>query len=103
MDLLAHPSITFQDGDAQMVQAASTNLSGAHGQYIENIHLEPYSSEEDFFIRLYPAYHQRLFGGAVSFLERTSGPHSSADDTMIFIRSVVIQRPRSAPDLCQLP
>ena len=76
-----------EDGDANLIQAASTTLSGAHGQYIENVHLESYTSDEDFFSRLYPIYHERLLGGATRFLKKT-GELSSSDETMVFVRCV---------------
>lgn len=77
----------LQDGDANLVQAASTTLSGAHGQYIENVHLGPYTSDDDFLSRLYPIYCERLLGGAARFLEQTGGL-SSSHETMVFVRYV---------------
>ncbi|KAF8312120.1 Arginase/deacetylase [Clavulina sp. PMI_390] len=81
-DILSFPC---EDGDAALVQAASTTLSGAHGQYIENVHLERYSSEDDFFSRLYPVYQERLIGGAARFLASTEQFSSSPEETMIFV------------------
>ena len=62
---------------------------GAHGQYVENVHLEPYASDEDFFNRLYPSYKERLLGGASRFLSAAADATSSQDDTMVFIRSEI--------------
>ena len=66
----------------ELVQAASVSIHGQHGQYIENIHLEPYSSEEEFWDVLYRGAYSRLFKKAQHFLESTS---SGADDAMVFI------------------
>ena len=76
----------MQDGDAALVQAASTTLSGAHDQYIENIHLEPYDSDADFFERLYDKYRDRLLGGAREFLQKTSLSAESDGETIVLIR-----------------
>lgn len=67
-----------------MVQAASTSIHGPHGQYIENIHLERYSSEAQFWEVLYPRYLTLLYR-ARNFLDETGGP---GDDVIIFVRSV---------------
>jgi histone deacetylase HOS3 len=76
-----------QDGDPALIQAASTSLSGAHDQYLENVHLEPFASEEVFFQRLYPLYKERLLGGARRFLQQTATPNAfGPDETLIFIR-----------------
>lgn len=48
----------------------------------ENIHLSPYSSEEDFYTRCYPRYLQ-LLTKAKAFLESTA---AEAGKTMVFIR-----------------
>ena len=39
-----------------LVQAASVSIHGAHGQYIENVHLEEYDDEEHFHSKLYAKY-----------------------------------------------
>ena len=67
-----------------MVQAASTSIHGPHGQYIENIHLERYNSEAQFWEVLYPRYLTLLYR-ARNFLDETGGP---GDDVIIFVRSV---------------
>lgn len=51
----------------------------------ENIHLQPYSSEEDFYERIYPKY-LALLDKAKSFMDETG---AEADRTMILIRYVV--------------
>ncbi|KDQ15129.1 hypothetical protein BOTBODRAFT_109192 [Botryobasidium botryosum FD-172 SS1] len=62
-------SFPCEDGDAELVQAASTSLHNAHGQFIENVHIEPYESEEDFYARFYDKYKARLLGKAKAFLD----------------------------------
>ena len=70
-----------------MVQAASVTIHGPHGQHIENVHLQPYDSDDDFWERLYPRYHSQLFQKAETFLGNTV-----EDDVMIFIRLVGFSR-----------
>ena len=76
--------MTVQDGKVELVQAASVSIHNAHGQYIENIHLEPYSSEEQFWEVLYNHKYRRLLKKAAGFLSDTGGP---GDDVLVFIRS----------------
>ena len=82
--LTSEYSWTVQDGKAGLVQAASVSIHNAHGQHIENIHLEPYSSEEQFWEVLYNHKYRRLLKKAVEFLTETGGP---GDDVLVFIRS----------------
>jgi histone deacetylase HOS3 len=72
-----------QDGKPELVQAASVSIHGPHGQYIENIHLEKYSSTEDFFDRLYEGPYKKLLTKAEQFIKNTGGPNN---DTLVFIR-----------------
>jgi hypothetical protein len=65
------------------VQAASVSIHGHHGQHIENVHLLPYESEEDFFKRLYDGPYSRLLGKAQEFVENTG---TAQDDVLVFIR-----------------
>lgn len=51
-DIYSYPC---EDGDLELVKDASLSLA-AHGQYIENIHLQPYSDEADFYAQIYPKY-----------------------------------------------
>ena len=67
----------------ELVQAASTSIHGAHGQHIENIHLEPYTSEDDFWTRLYPKY-TKLLSKAEAFVQGTN-----ANEVLVFIRWVI--------------
>lgn len=64
-----------------MVQAASVSLYGAHGQHIENIHLQQYGSEEYFWTDLYPRKYSKLLERAESFAKETNG-----EDVLVFIR-----------------
>lgn len=56
------------------------NLAG-HGQYIQNIHLQPYASEEDFYERIYPLY-LALLEKALVFMKETD---ADPERTMLFI------------------
>ena len=67
------------------VQAASTSIHGAHGQHIENIHLQTYNSESYFWDVLYKERYSVLLKRASQFLDSTGGP---GDDIMVFIRCV---------------
>jgi histone deacetylase HOS3 len=64
-DILSFPC---EDGDYNLVRDASVSLAGAHGQFIENMHLQPYTSHEEFWDELYPRYHN-LFDKAAQFLK----------------------------------
>ncbi|PVF97145.1 Arginase/deacetylase [Serendipita vermifera] len=64
-DILSFPC---EDGDPNLVRDASISISGAHGQFIENVHLQTYTSHEDFWTRLYPQY-RKLFAKAKQFLQ----------------------------------
>ncbi|KAG9085867.1 hypothetical protein FS749_004052 [Ceratobasidium sp. UAMH 11750] len=85
-DILSYPC---EDGDPALTMAASVSL-GAHGQYIENVHLQEWTDEEDFFGRLYgdpkgevgDGYATRLFRRAREFLKSTSATPSK---TMIYV------------------
>jgi histone deacetylase HOS3 len=72
-----------QDGKPELVQAASASIHGAHGQYIENIHLQKYSLEEDFWTKLYKNQYSRLFEKAEEFIKATG---NGRDDTIVFVR-----------------
>jgi len=63
-DILSFPC---EDGNPELVRDASVSVAG-HGQFIENMHLEPYSSHEEFWTELYPRY-QALFTKAKKFLQ----------------------------------
>ncbi|CAE6511018.1 unnamed protein product [Rhizoctonia solani] len=87
-DILSYPC---EDGDPTLTAAASISLHGnAHGQHIENVHLQEWKDEDDFFNRLYgnsledvgPGYATRLFGRARDFLKGTG---ATPEKTMIFV------------------
>jgi histone deacetylase HOS3 len=72
----------YQDGKPSLVQAASTTIRGSHGQYIENIHLQTYESD-NHFQKLYEDEYSKLLSSASRFLDDTGGPGS---DVLFFIR-----------------
>ena len=74
----------FQDGKLNLIQAASVSIHKSHGQYIENVHLQEYRSEEHFWDVLYKHEYSKVLRRAEEFLDGTGGP---GDDVMIFIRS----------------
>ncbi|KAJ3516478.1 hypothetical protein NMY22_g14197 [Coprinellus aureogranulatus] len=78
-DILSYPC---EDGKVDLVQAASTSIHNAHGQWIENVHLQPYTSEEHFWTELYDKKYKRVLTKAEQFLEETGGP---GDDVLFFI------------------
>jgi histone deacetylase HOS3 len=65
------------------MQAASTCIHGARGQYIHNVHLEPYTSEEHFWKNLYQKKYKKILKKARGFLESTGG---KGNDVLFFIR-----------------
>ncbi|KAF8811572.1 histone deacetylase complex protein [Phlegmacium glaucopus] len=78
-DILSYPC---EDGKASLIQAASVSIHRSHGQHIENIHLQTYTSEEHFWDVLYKEQYSKLFTKATEFLDATGG---AGDDVMIFI------------------
>ncbi|EPT05331.1 hypothetical protein FOMPIDRAFT_134772 [Fomitopsis schrenkii] len=78
-DVLSYPC---EDGKLELVQAASVSIHGPHGQHIENVHLQPYSSEQQFWDELYAGPYARLLRKAGEFLDETRGP---GDDVLVFI------------------
>lgn len=79
------PADVLQDGKVSLVQAASVSIHKSHGQYIENVHLEQYSSEEHFWGVLYEEKYRKVLDKAQDFLDHTGGP---GDDVLVFIRFV---------------
>ncbi|KAI0269736.1 histone deacetylase domain-containing protein [Gloeopeniophorella convolvens] len=78
-DVLSFPC---EDGKLDMIQAASVSIHGPHGQHVENVHLEPFESEEQFWDVLYRGAYSRLLRKAEDFIQNTGGP---ADDVVVFI------------------
>lgn len=70
----------IEDGDLDLIRDASVNLAG-HGQYIQNIHLQPYASEADFYERIYPLY-LALLEKALVFMKETD---ADPERTVLFI------------------
>lgn len=83
-DIFSYPC---EDGDPDMVRDASVNVLGGHGQWIANVHLQPWSDEEDFFGRLYPTYREGMLGAARRFCEETG---STPGKTLVFISAGAI-------------
>lgn len=65
------------------MQAASVSIHGAHGQHIENVHLETYTSPEHWE-QLYVERYSNILRKAKAFLDSTGGP---GEDVLVFIRS----------------
>ncbi|KAF8962998.1 histone deacetylase complex protein [Flammula alnicola] len=78
-DILSYPC---EDGKVNLVQAASVSLHKSHGQYIENIHLQTYTSEQHFWDVLYKEKYSKLLDKARAFLDDTGGP---GDDVLVFV------------------
>lgn len=68
-DILSYPC---EDGVLELVQAASVSISGPHGQFIENIHLQPYATHEEFWEKLYTRTYSKIFDKAKGFLQDMS-------------------------------
>ena len=64
------------------------SLHGPHGQWIENIHLDPYTTEEEFHRELYEKKYSGLLKKAHEFIEATGG--TAKEDVLVFIRYVII-------------
>ena len=75
--------LPLQDGKPALVQAASVSIHKSHGQYIENVHLQTYTSEQHFWDVLYREQYSKILKKAEEFLDGTGGP---GEDVMVFIR-----------------
>ncbi|PWN51705.1 Arginase/deacetylase [Violaceomyces palustris] len=64
-------SFPCEDGDPNLIKDASTCVEGAHGQWIWNVHLDSYASQEEFE-KLYEEQYSILFNKARRFLSATS-------------------------------
>lgn len=78
--------ICYQDGKPELVQAASVSIHDSHGQFVENVHLQQYKSEDSFWDQLYERRYRRILTKAEDFLDDTGGP---GDDVLFFIRFVL--------------
>lgn len=99
-DILSYPC---EDGNPDLVRDASVSLPhGAHGQWIENVHLETYESEREFWIGrdaedegVYERTFQKLLKAAEGFVQRTRSTKATMseqtqavddeDDVIIFV------------------
>ncbi|GAA6006682.1 hypothetical protein JCM10207_005018 [Rhodosporidiobolus poonsookiae] len=86
-DIWSYPC---EDGDASLVSAASLSLSGGHGQFLSNVHLEPWTTEEQFHAELYPIYRDGLLGKAEEFCRKTAAAGAGAQeqdghDTLVIV------------------
>ncbi|KAF8215203.1 histone deacetylase complex protein [Mycena galopus ATCC 62051] len=77
-DILSYPC---EDGKMELVQAASVSIHGSHGQHIENVHLETYTSVEHWE-KLYAERYSKILRKAEEFLDSTGGP---GEDVLFFI------------------
>ncbi|BGP28603.1 histone deacetylase [Rhodotorula toruloides] len=83
-DIWSYPC---EDGDPGLVAAASTNLSGGHGQWISNVHLEPWRDEQHFHNELYPTYREGLLGQAEEFCRKVEEEGEVAGEKTLVIVS----------------
>jgi histone deacetylase HOS3 len=58
----------------------------------ENIHLQPYTTEQDFYDRIYPKY-LTLLGKAKAFMEETG---ATPEKTIVLIRQVIASHLRTS-------
>ncbi|KAF8827670.1 hypothetical protein HHX47_DHR4000146 [Lentinula edodes] len=79
-DILSYPC---EDGTPSMVQAASVSISGAHGQWIENVHLKDHAKEGDFW-GLYEEHYKKIIHKAEEFVQSTATKNN--EDVLVFIR-----------------
>ncbi|KAF5334553.1 hypothetical protein D9758_015774 [Tetrapyrgos nigripes] len=89
-DILSYPC---EDGKPELIQAASVSIHGAHGQWVENVHLQPYQSEPDgerhFWDELYPKVYMRLLRKAEEFVKDTNKQSDGeGEDVLVFIKLV---------------
>ncbi|GAA5875827.1 hypothetical protein JCM16303_004011 [Sporobolomyces ruberrimus] len=79
-DVLSFPC---ESGDPSLIASASLQISGPHSQYIQNTHLEPYTSLDDFKERLWPRYWDSLGGKKVEdFLTKT---RAKEEETLVLV------------------
>lgn len=63
-------SYPCEDGSLPHIKEASIKLA-AHGQYIENIHLETWSTEQEFYDTLYETRYKQVLRSAERFVKET--------------------------------
>lgn len=75
--------IACEDMDPVLIAAASVNISGGGGgQYVTNVHLEPYADLRDFHDTLYPSYRNALFSSAARFFQKTD---AKPEESLVFV------------------
>ncbi|KAF5389261.1 hypothetical protein D9757_003538 [Collybiopsis confluens] len=79
-DILSYPC---EDGTPSLVQAASVSISGAHGQWVENVHLQNYN--DDGFWDLYEKHYKKIIRKAEEFIQATSAKENGSDDVLVLI------------------
>ncbi|KIK69544.1 hypothetical protein GYMLUDRAFT_212124 [Collybiopsis luxurians FD-317 M1] len=77
-DILSYPC---EDGTPSLVQAASISIAGAHGQWVENVHLQNYDG--DGFWDLYEKDYKQIIRKAEKFVQATAT--SDNEDVLVFI------------------
>jgi len=83
-DILSYPC---EDGNPELVRDASVSLPhGSHGQWIENVHLETYESEREFWVGrdaedegVYKRTFGKLLRSAEGFVRRTRSMNTPSD------------------------
>ena len=87
-----------EDGDPSLVAAASLRIAGGHGQFISNVHLEPYRDEAHFHGELYPRYHEGLLGQAEEFcrLTKCEGGDDAEKTLAIVSAGALVLSPQAA-------
>ncbi|KAL8283099.1 hypothetical protein RQP46_005877 [Phenoliferia psychrophenolica] len=88
-DVFSYPC---EDGDPALVQAASINLNGGHGQYIANVHLDSWTHEAEFHEKLYHRYRDGLLGAASNFCSKTAVDEDESDRTLVILSAGPIRR-----------
>ncbi|GAA5956081.1 hypothetical protein JCM21900_002588 [Sporobolomyces salmonicolor] len=92
-DIWSYPC---ESADPALVAAASLALSGGHGQFISNVHLESYDGEEDFYERVYGGYKDGLLGRAKQFVRKTgAGPA----ETLVMVSAGFDASPYELPSM----
>ena len=72
-----------QEGKPELIADASRSVSGEEGQWLENIHLKPYTHEHEFWSD-YETRYRHLITKATEFIYKTGG--LVQDDVMVFMR-----------------
>ncbi|GAA5969107.1 hypothetical protein JCM11641_007472 [Rhodosporidiobolus odoratus] len=99
-DIWSYPC---EDASPSLVAAASLTLSGGHGQFISNAHLEPWANEEEFYEKLWPGYREALLGKAEEFLTKTKNKAAAVGEdearTLVIISAGFDASPHEYPSM----